>query len=186
MISLKTCKGCKEEKSLSDFHKHPLTRDGRHTECKICASARQRIRYQNNKQAIREYVRNYRNKNRESVNANLRRYYKENHEILKAKKKVRYNENPEKFRAQTRAIKLKSNYGLTVDQYDAMVIVQHGKCAICGAPPTVRKKNLTVDHSHKTGKVRELLCQNCNSGLGHFKDDPGLLILATNYLRKHK
>lgn len=104
---------------------------------------------------------------------------------MKEKKKLKYKENPEKYCAQTRACRIHKRYGLTTEEYDAMVIAQDNKCAICGNPSTTHK-NLTIDHDHKTGKVRELLCQNCNSGMGHFKDDPDRLIAAAKYLRRHK
>jgi hypothetical protein len=57
------------------------------------------------------------------------------------------------------------------------VAKQYGECIICGNPAT------TVDHDHLTGKIRGPLCQNCNLGLGHFKDNPELLELAALYLR---
>lgn len=184
MMSLKVCKTCKEKKPLADFHNHAGTRDRRQPSCKGCHSVRQKIRYQKNKSSVREYTRNYRDTNREQVRSNARRYYADNHKVLKAKKKQKYNENPEKFRARTRAIKLKFEYGLTIEQFNAMIIAQDNKCAICGGHSTTHK-NLTIDHCHTTGKVRDLLCQNCNSGLGHFKDDPDKLIAAAKYLWRH-
>ena len=82
---------------------------------------------------------------------------------------------------------LKSNYGLTVEQYDAMVRVQEGKCAICRSdnPGNSRSKNWHIDHCHDTDRVRALLCHGCNTGLGAFKDDPELLRAAVAYLEKH-
>ena len=67
---------------------------------------------------------------------------------------------------------MKSNYGITIEQYDAMVVAQNGCCAICGQEPqfAIRQwKKLHVDHCHETGKVRALLCVHCNHGLGKFK-----------------
>jgi hypothetical protein len=74
----------------------------------------------------------------------------------------------------------KRRYGLTPEQVDAM---RAAGCAICGAPDSVgRWKKLHVDHDHKTGEVRGVLCDNCNHGLGHFKDSPELLSAARSYL----
>lgn len=53
-----------------------------------------------------------------------------------------------------------------------------GECVICGS-----KQNIVIDHDHVSGRVRGALCQNCNFGLGHFKDDPDLLELAAMYIR---
>lgn len=177
----KICKQCRIQKSLDDFYSHPQTRDKKHPECKACHSDRQRARYLSNKDSIKEYTRAYRKKNREAVNANLRRYYKENASILKAKKKLNYYKNPAKYIAQTRAVMLKGKYGITPIQYDEMHNRQKGRCVICGSTPKARAR-LDVDHNHQTGKVRGLLCMNCNAGLGHFRDSENLLRFALHYL----
>lgn len=78
-------------------------------------------------------------------------------------------------------------YGITDDQYQAMVEVQEGLCAICAQPPTPvkgRTLRLHIDHDHDTGEVRGLLCGLCNQGLGQFKDDPARLVAAADYLLK--
>lgn len=64
---------------------------------------------------------------------------------------------------------------------------QGGRCAICGIDErTAPKGRLHVDHDHRTGVVRALLCGNCNAGLGQFKDDPHLCEIAAAYLRSHQ
>lgn len=84
---------------------------------------------------------------------------------------------------------LQRKYGLTTYDLQAMAEAQDHKCAICGSPETVTRsglvKHLAVDHDHKTGKIRELLCDACNTGLGKFKDDEDILLKAIAYLRKH-
>ena len=73
-------------------------------------------------------------------------------------------------------------YGLSGDQWNDMHRKQDGKCAICGK---YVGKNLQVDHDHVSGKVRELLCRSCNTGIGHLKDSPRNALNAAKYLRKH-
>jgi hypothetical protein len=74
-----------------------------------------------------------------------------------------------------------------VAQFDDMLHSQHGMCAICGASPDAEQYGvLAVDHCHTTGKVRGLLCANCNNGLGRFKDNPEALEAAAAYLRKYR
>lgn len=73
-------------------------------------------------------------------------------------------------------------YGITPEDYDEMYSKQEGKCAICKSHQLSLKKKLCVDHCHKTGKVRGLLCNNCNLGLGSFKDDKIILETAIKYL----
>jgi hypothetical protein len=77
---------------------------------------------------------------------------------------------------------LKRRYGITIEQYDTMVEKQGGLCAICGKPPNGRWKRLAVDHCHKTGKVRGLLCHACNVLLGHAEDNWEVLCNAVRYL----
>ena len=76
---------------------------------------------------------------------------------------------------------LKRTYGLSTEDYDALVEKQNGCCAICRTQPD---KPLYVDHCHNTGKVRGLLCLQCNSLLGHAKDDSDRLFSAVMYLRE--
>lgn len=76
-------------------------------------------------------------------------------------------------------------YGLDRATYDAMVYKQEGRCALCGVDAPGRGKGMwCVDHCHKTGKVRGLLCTSCNAGLGNLRDDPELLLKAVAYLRR--
>ena len=103
------------------------------------------------------------------------------------------------MRDYRRAWHLEKTYGLTVEQFDALVLTQSGRCAICLKVPAptatgYRGKShkrdpnmgvLRVDHDHATGKVRGLLCHGCNVALGHFKSDLGLLDNAKKYLIEH-
>jgi cAMP phosphodiesterase len=75
----------------------------------------------------------------------------------------------------------KKRYGLTAADVDAMAAAQNNQCTIC----TETVARLVVDHCHKHGHVRALLCNSCNTGLGHFKDNPELLHAAADYIRKH-
>ena len=73
------------------------------------------------------------------------------------------------------------NYGLTVAQFRAILNAQENKCAICGLP----LQKTIIDHNHATGKVRGILCQTCNSGLGCFKDETTIIRKAIDYLNFH-
>ncbi len=79
---------------------------------------------------------------------------------------------------------LLQRYGITISQYEQMIKDQNNKCSICGKEPT--KRQLSVDHDHKTGKIRGLLCNNCNHAIGKFDDDVILMIKAINYILKYQ
>lgn len=77
----------------------------------------------------------------------------------------------------------KRTYGMTIADYDRMVVEQDGKCAICETTTNLgRYGRFHIDHDHKTGKVRGLLCHRCNRGIGLLKDDPAILDAAACYL----
>ena len=78
--------------------------------------------------------------------------------------------------------KLQAAYGIGYAEYNTMLAAQNGCCAICGTNSTGGRKAFHVDHCHDTGKVRGLLCGNCNSGIGNLRDDIGLLKRAITYL----
>lgn len=78
---------------------------------------------------------------------------------------------------------LKTKYGITIEQYDAMLEAQGGVCAICSTPDPEGQR-LGVDHCHTTGQIRDLLCTRCNRGIGHFFDDPSRVDKAAAYLRR--
>lgn len=90
-------------------------------------------------------------------------------------------EKPEVVRRTIRAWTIKRKFGITLEEYDAILKLQGGGCAVCGRPQS-EKKSLCVDHDHKTGNVRGLLCFHCNYGLSWFKDKPSRLYGAGDYL----
>jgi hypothetical protein len=76
------------------------------------------------------------------------------------------------------------SYGVEPERLNEMLRAQGNKCAIC-LENLAGKYGFHVDHNHKTGAIRDLLCGKCNRGLGHFKDNPLLLREAANYLDNH-
>lgn len=99
--------------------------------------------------------------------------------------------NPEKHKAQSlkhhHSIRgqntyYKRMYGITIQEYDNLFELQNGKCAICGG--TNINRRLSVDHNHKTGKFRGLLCHSCNVILGLCKESEKTLLALINYLRE--
>ena len=79
---------------------------------------------------------------------------------------------------------LQRNYGIDNDTYLQMLLEQNGCCKICGISEKDNKSKLHVDHSHKTGKVRGLLCSRCNTAIGKFKEDPEIIKRAIAYIER--
>ena len=76
------------------------------------------------------------------------------------------------------------NYGIDLSTYDRMYLEQGGVCKICSLPQkSTRNERLCIDHDHETGKVRGLLCDGCNRGIGLLKDDYRIIERAASYLR---
>lgn len=99
---------------------------------------------------------------------------------------LKYERQPHVRRAN-RNSSLLNDYGITIEQYEEMAESQSNLCMICKNPESHKtKKNLTVDHCHKTNKVRGLLCHSCNCAIGLLKDDIKLLSEAINYLQRSK
>lgn len=94
-------------------------------------------------------------------------------------KKAWQQANPDKIAKYHR----KRAYQITQEEFEAMIEAQRGACGICGRTDVER---FSVDHCHKTGKVRGLLCSPCNGALGSFKDDIGTLEAAIKYLKLHQ
>jgi hypothetical protein len=93
--------------------------------------------------------------------------YKTQLHILERNRAWRRN-NPEQAKRAIKSSNLKQ-YGITVDDYYDLLKAQDGKCAICRCEGTRYTRELSVDHSHKTGKVRGLLCVYCNTSVGHME-----------------
>jgi hypothetical protein len=99
----------------------------------------------------------------------------------KVKRQLRANRRKERDPFVARKAELKRLYGITFDDYIKMFIQQGEVCAIC-KNKCKTKKMLSVDHDHKTGKIRGLLCNRCNAALGMLRDDPTIIKRALYYI----
>ena len=139
-----------------------------------------RAYYERNKERLKEAARRYYHANRERARAKNKEWHENNREKAAAKQREWYRRNPEKIKKFSRTTLIRS-HGISVDEYDAMLAAQGGKCAICRRECSVAP-NLSIDHCHATGGVRGLLCRSCNSGLGFFRDSTDALRKAAEYL----
>jgi arsenate reductase-like glutaredoxin family protein len=152
------CYKCKVEKPWSEFYNNKNKPGGHDYECKTCKD-----------EHVKEWV---------EANPDSKREYSK-----KATKKYReaHKESPE-WKLKRRVEQLKYKYDLTLEQVELMRTAQDNKCAICQNPFI---ETPDIDHCHKTGKVRSLLCARCNKAIGSFEDSPGLLNKALTYILAH-
>jgi predicted nucleic acid-binding Zn-ribbon protein len=158
------CCVCKFEKDLTEFRKDKGQPLGRMYGCKDCCKKKFKKWYHGNPELAKQM--------RDSKSEYRKQYYES-----------------EKGVSVNRASWLKTNYNLSLDDYQQMLNEQNGVCAICGKTAeskSVRVKNLSVDHDHVTNSVRGLLCTPCNRALGMFEDNIDILKSAVNYLSKFK
>ncbi len=88
----------------------------------------------------------------------------------------------EKGKRSSKNTKLKHKYGITIEQYEELLYACNGKCEICGAAFGKNGNPLSIDHDHETGKIRGLLCDKCNLGVSHFRDNIDLMLAAAQYI----
>ncbi len=96
-----------------------------------------------------------------------------------------YRKRPDIIKREKERLLIK-NYGITLEQFNNLLLLQNYKCAICNVEYGTGPRAFAVDHDHISNKVRSLLCGNCNMGLGKFKDSIELLEKAKQYLIIHQ
>jgi len=128
----------------------------------------------------KEYNHNYYVKNKDHLRELNQKWRQENAERDAIMHRNNYDRDPSVAKQRAFHHRLKKSYRMEPEEYEAMVKLQNGACAICGR--TEEKRRLSVDHCHQTGKVRGLLCNTCNAGLGNFRDAIAHLQAAIRYL----
>lgn len=153
----KVCTRCNTDKPLSAYYPGRGETLGLKAECKECWSARTRRWYESNKDR------------KAARNADWRKA------------------NPDRIAVITRRSNLRRKFDITVADYDAMLAAQGGRCAACGSTDNGDRRfdSFPVDHDHRSGKIRGLLCSRCNKALGLLDDDPDRLMALAAYLLQH-
>lgn len=170
---IKTCRKCLQEfpATLEFFYKNAGGKYGVTPRCKSCVNVDNAAGHAKRLAANPEKIR------AQAAARSKKHYYKDLEQSRErqciAQKKARNDPvRGERIKARKRA----NGAGLTPEEIQQLLNNQGGVCAICGDPPT------DLDHCHKTGKVRFLLCKHCNRGLGAFKDKPELMRKAAQLL----
>lgn len=168
---MKNCNKCKIDKDFSNFY-IDKRRETYTATCKICIKEKANLYYKNNPEKVKKQSHDY---------------YQNNKEICYKKNLVYQKSHPEMGRNTT----LKRKYGITLVEYNKILLYQDNRCATCKQYETVKDprnnklKDLAVDHNHKTGKVRGLLCDSCNLSIGRTKENIKTLKNMIEYLEYH-
>lgn len=158
-----SCSTCEVSKPVSEFQPSVAIRgSGTCKECKY--------------KAKREYER----RNPAKVNAAARLRRQRNIDQYRSAQRDHYRANRDAYRN----LAIRSMYGISLAEYEAMLAQQGGKCACCGATKNPNGKRLFVDHDHETGAIRGIICNRCNRGIGSLGDTIEGVRRALNYLER--
>ena len=180
-MDTKICSKCKRELPATTefYHRDKIGKFGLRSWCKECSSI------SNRSKGSSDAKKKWRGLNRERIKEWSKQYYLENRERYREQEKKYSSSDLAKFR------RIRSHYyrvyNLLENQVRELMDSQKGCCEICEesliSPDS--DKNYSVDHNHMTGEVRGLLCNSCNTAIGHFKENKKNLANAIKYLEKH-
>ena len=168
IMTTRTCSKCGENKPETTEYFHPKKHciNGLVRQCRICVNTR---------------TREWRKDNPKQADRHKKEYWNNREKHLKRGRDWRKN-NKEAYKSTV----IKSKYGVTLEEYNEMLGGQNYKCAICGSDNSGRgDEAFCIDHNHKTGKIRGLLCHNCNIGLSKFKENISNLEKSIKYLENY-
>lgn len=190
------CKVCRHKErreyraaNLEKLRQYEVRYAGSHREEKLASARKYRqSNLEKCRKASREDMRRRRASDPEKFREIKRKYDEVHREELNMRAREKRKANPEKFREIDRKHRLRKEYGISIADYEDLLVKQNRHCAACGAEPfSVRAGGLLhVDHDHFTGKVRGLLCQACNLALGLLCDDIKIIGGLTRYLNAHQ
>jgi len=143
--------------------------DGESKKCISCDNIKPLVDFHKDKTNVKGFGRAYYCK--DCANSKSRLYHR-----------TKMLENDADYQRKKRSAYIKNKHGITVDEYESMVISQGGMCGICGCNIEVDTHKTHLDHCHVTGNKRAMLCNNCNRGIGYLNDDVQILKSAVNYL----
>ena len=169
-ITSKICPCCKQDKPIEKFGRNLGTKSGKAVYCLVCQNRKAKEKYAKDP-ARREYMRQYNLKPERQASKTAYRL----RPAVQARIKSNQHSNH-----------LRQKYGLTEEQYESMRTAQNDRCMICGRTAeeaNCRYPSLDVDHCHRTGRVRGLLCYCCNSALGYLQDNAEFAMRAHRYLK---
>lgn len=212
-LEVKTCRRCQKQKPLTDFYRDSKRPDSLMASCKTCVDEKKNTWKVANQERTVEYHRRSYQRNLEVIKERNQRRRAERLETTKrcnrclrfkpyvefsgdktspdgrtyackpCRKEIKAQATPSLHGRRNEALR---KYGITHDDYERMLAEQSGCCAVCKSTDPGGKPHFAVDHDHRTGKNRALLCTHCNAALGQVDDSPELLEALAAYLRRHQ
>jgi hypothetical protein len=205
MVNSRECTKCTVTKPLSEFSRAPRGRYGVKATCKACDAARFRAQYVPavvDEAAKEERYTKHKSDTKTCTQCGVEKstdlfsktrdgkygpVFRADCKACQASRALEwFRNNRERSIATARRTHLRKAYGITVEEYDGLLEKQDHRCGICGEPESTARAgktmSLAVDHCHGSGRVRGLLCNNCNRAVGLLKDDAELLRKAIVYL----
>lgn len=176
------CGTCGEWKP-QDAYAPAVYRRG-HGTCRPCKNAQNRDYERRHAEKVAADRRAWNEKNREKVRARNLASYHRYAETRRARAREVYRADPG-TRAAKHADHVARKYGISRVQYDALLLAQGGACALCARPPGASRR-LAVDHDHETGRIRGLLCTQCNTAIGRFGDTAEGVQRVLDYLKERR
>lgn len=167
---IKLCVKCKKSKALDEFGTRLRNFDGKRGRCKDCEKQDRDI-----------YLATPRGE--AARLASSKKWYAKNRTYTLKRQRIWASEHYQHLFNYRRRTLLKKLYGMTMDQYAEMEESQNHQCKICGTKAPGRGyRHFFIDHCHKTGKVRGLLCTHCNLAIGQLADDVDRIRRAADYI----
>jgi hypothetical protein len=159
---------------LSEDNASPSSIKAKSGLCRVCDAEYRGVRYQNNKKKIAKINKNWRDKNKDYSYEQRLQYHRDNPD----KKQHHYKQTADLCRFK--------KLGVTSEQFYEKLSLQQGLCQICKEPMdrSVWIRRPCQDHDHETGKIRDVLCSQCNLLLGNARDNKEILVSAIQYLQK--
>jgi len=176
---IRVCRTCKQGLPISAYNPHSARIDGLRVDCKKCRNEYAKLRRRKIRASNPLLNRRHTKMTPEERKAKIKEYWQKNNK--KVTNKYNINKGTENW--------MRNKYGISIEQYITIVESQDRKCAICdkkiieeGLYKSHGIKGAQIDHCHKTGKIRGLLCGQCNRAIGLLKEDLTILQRAIGYL----
>lgn len=182
---MKICTTCKQEKAETEYYLNKGNKGKLQSQCKKCIIKKTAIYHNTEKGKLisslakKKYAQKPENK--EKARLRMVKYRESNREHYR-KLSREYGKKPHVKRMQINCA-LKRKYGITIDDKEQMWLNQNKKCKICES--LLVFEDSMVDHNHRTGEVRGILCNACNACIGYAKENTQILSNAINYLTQY-